>query len=165
MRLRGPFLTIGALGLAVVAVGLVAAWTSIGRAHSMLATIKINSAVTFAAPPSDAMPALTALQALRRSEAHLGARRLAAIPPGLSVKLGLLTLLVGPNCGVECHGLIVKNGLAYQTLNELAYGYNGPSTCVGGNPINPVPPHPCTEWEFVDANTGHMIIATSGHPS
>jgi len=34
MRLRGPLVTIGALGLAVLAVRLVAVWTSVGRAHS-----------------------------------------------------------------------------------------------------------------------------------
>jgi len=54
MRLRGPLVTIGALGLAVLAVRLVAVWTSVGRAHStsgtvLGTTIKVNSAVTFAA--------------------------------------------------------------------------------------------------------------------
>jgi hypothetical protein len=164
VRLRRPFVNIGAVGLAVVAVGLAAVWTSVGRAHEVRATmpgatIRVNSAVTFAAPPPDAMPALTAWQALRQFDRQLGARP-AAVPPGLAVRLGLLTLLVGPDCGADCHALIVKHGLAYQRLNELAYGYSRPSTCVGGNDINPLPPHPCVGWEFVDANTGQLIIAT-----
>jgi len=67
MRLRGPLVTIGTHGLAVLAVRLVAVWTSVGRAHStsrtvLGTTIKVNSAVTFAAPPSDSMPVLTAEQ-------------------------------------------------------------------------------------------------------
>jgi uncharacterized protein YoxC len=34
MRLRGPFVTIGAIGLAVLAVGLIAVLTSINRQFS-----------------------------------------------------------------------------------------------------------------------------------
>jgi hypothetical protein len=164
MRQRGPFVTIGALGLVVLAVGLVAIVTSINRAGSMRTTmlartIKINSVVTFAAPPSDAVPALTARQALRLSQSRLGSRP-TRIPPGLTVKLGLLTWLVGPDCGADCDSLIVKNGLAYTTLNQLAYGFSRRSICVGGNDIHPLPPAPCVGWEFVDANTGQMILAT-----
>jgi len=99
MRLRGPFVTIGALGLALLAVGLVAVWTSIGRAEAIRktmpgTTMKINSVVTFASSPSDAMPALTAGQALRQSEEHLGAH-VTAIRPGLTAKLGLFTCWSG----------------------------------------------------------------------
>ncbi len=138
MRLRGPFLAIGALGLAVLTDGLVAVSASIGRAEAIRqamlgTTITGNSVVTFAAPPSDAMPALTPEQALRQSEPSPGSR-VNSIPAGVTVKLGLLSLLVGPYCGAECSGLIVRNGLAYQELNQLAYGYSRPSMCPGGNP-------------------------------
>jgi hypothetical protein len=188
MRLRGPFITIGALGLAVLAVGLVAVWTSTSRPQArhttrptsrprarhttrptsrprarhttrLSTTITINSAVTFAPPPTDARPALTAEQARRQAERHQGSR-VTPSPPGLTVKLGLLSVLVGPYCGAECNGLIVKNGLDYQKWRELAWGYSGPSTCVSGNDLHPLPPRPCVMWEFVDANTGWMIIGT-----
>jgi hypothetical protein len=105
MRLRGPFIIIGALGLAVLAVGLVAVWTSISRpqarhttmrisrpeaSHTAMpsTTITINSVVTFAPPPSDARPALAAEQARRQAERHQGSR-VTAIPPGLPSGSGL----------------------------------------------------------------------------
>src|SRR5215472_10981050 len=103
MRLRGPLVAIGALGLAVLAVGLVAVWTSISRPqarhttmrisrpqarhttmrisrpqarHTTMpsTTITINSVVTFAAPPSDARPALTAREARQQAERYQGSR-------------------------------------------------------------------------------------------
>jgi hypothetical protein len=59
MRHRGPLLITGALGLVVLAVGVVAIVTSVNHAESIRATmlartIKINSVVTLAAAPSDA---------------------------------------------------------------------------------------------------------------
>jgi hypothetical protein len=173
MRLRGPFIIIGALGLAVLAVGLVAVWTSISRTqarhtttrishpqarhttmrisrpearHTTMpsTTITINSVVTFALPPSDARPALTAEQARRQAERHQGSR-VTAIPPGLTVSLGLLSMLRGPHNSIQ---------------DELAWGYRVPTTCGAGNPLHPLPLRPCVGWEFVDANTGWMIIAT-----
>jgi len=165
MRLRGPLAATGVLGLAVLAVGSIAVLTSINRADALTKTllprtIRVNSVVTFAPPPSDASPALTAAEALRESEggAFPGWSK---IPAGLTVKLGLLTLLVGPYCGAECHSLIVKNGLAYQDWKKLAYGYSsGPGLCIYLGPYQPARPGRCISWEFVDAMTGQMIIGT-----
>ena len=165
MRLRGPLASIGALGLAVLGAGLIAVLTSVNwadtvRATMLRTTIRVNSVITFAPPPAGTLPALTAAQALRESEREAGAR-ISRIPPGLTVKLGLFTLLVGPYCGAECHGLIVKDGLAYQDLDELAYGYAGrPSPCVYLGLHPPARPGRCISWDFVDAATGQMITDT-----
>ena len=51
----------------------------------------------------------------------------------------------------ECHGLIAQDGIAYQTLNQLAYRCSWPAF-----------PHRHTgqlNWTFFDASTGHMIEA------
>ena len=165
MRLRGPLVSIAALGFAVLGAGLIAVLTSVDWASSVRATmlrttIRVNSVVTFAPPPAGALPALTAAQAFRESEGEAGAR-LSRIPPGLTVKLGLLTLLVGPYCGAECHGLIVKNGLAYQDLDKLAYGFaSRPSRCVYLGLHQPARPGRCISWDFADAATGQMITDT-----
>src|SRR5215467_10883445 len=58
-------------------------------------------------------------------------------------------VLVGPYCGAECHGLIVQNGIAYSSLNQLAYGYGWPAF-----------PHRQSHrmnWLFLVASTGQMI--------
>jgi hypothetical protein len=51
----------------------------------------------------------------------------------------------------ECPGLIAQDGIAYQALNQLAYGYSWPAF-----------PHRHTgqlNWTFLDASTGQMIEA------
>lgn len=163
MRLRGSFVIIGVLGLAVLAAGGSAVWTSVAHSRE-IAKARLGATITFdpqrygpkfAPPPSDAMPALTAAQAY----AQWAGGRVTRIPPGETAQLGLFTLPVGPYCGAECSNLIVKNGIAYTTLNELAYGYSWRSTCSGGNPLHPLPSRPCTSWLFIDANTGQMIVA------
>jgi len=180
---------IGAIGLAAVAGGLIALQISGGRAENsqparshkaagveqpaasrarvitasaVQTTITINPyGTTFAPPPANAAPALTAQQAwaefILSSTVGSGGT---AIPSGTTAQLGLFTLEVGPaaNCGPGCSKLIVQNGTAYSALNQLAYGYSYPSTCVGGNDINPLPATSCTQWIFLDANTGHMIV-------
>jgi hypothetical protein len=96
---------------------------------------------------------------------NISARALPRFGPGSRLSSAFLTLMVGPADCPGCGKLIVKNGLAYQQLNELAYGYSRPSTCVGGNDLHPLPPRPCIGWKFVDANTGQMIIATEQIPA
>jgi len=154
MRLRGPFVAIGALGLAVLAVGLVAVWMSIGRvqaiqANAVTATIIVEPAIneTFAPPPADAAPAMTAEQAWAQMDNT-------SIPSDTTAQLGLLTVPVGPDCGVECeHGNIVRDGMVYSALNRLAYGYRW-SVCRAGSTL---PAIQCTSWIFLDASTGLMI--------
>ena len=122
-------------------------------------TIDPHDGETFARPPSKASPPLTAQQAwaqfIQSSTTGSGGT---AIPSTVTAQLGLLTLPIGPDCGATCSGDPVQNGIAYRSLNQLAYGYSWPGgTCGGSNPVNPAPPVPCTEWLFIDANTGHMI--------
>ncbi len=54
MRLRGPLISTGALGLAVLAVAVVAVWTSVNRVRAIDAnTIRIpGTEVVFAPPPA-----------------------------------------------------------------------------------------------------------------
>jgi len=179
---------IGSVGLAALAGGLLASQASGGRAgnsqaaHSHRAaragqpaagraravtasavqtTITLNDyGATFAPPPATASPPLTVQQAwaqfIQSSAVGSGGTE---IPSGTTAQLGLFTLPVGPaaDCG-GCSKLIVQNGTAYSALNQLAYGYSDQSTCVSGNDIHPLPPSPCTQWWFIDANTGHMIV-------
>jgi len=90
----------------------------------------------------------------------------AKIPSGLSVQLGLVSVPVGPANpdDPDQAGLATSNGIAYSALNELAYGYSSPpSSCpMSQNPLNPGPVgKSCTDWTFVDANTGQLIEETS----
>jgi hypothetical protein len=170
MRRSRSFAIVGAIGLAALAGGLFAAQTSSRPAQattisSVSNTITINATYgeTFAPPPANAAPALTAQQAwaqfIQTSTVGSGGT---AIPSGTTAQLGLFTLPVGPaaDCG-GCSKLIVQNGTAYTALNQLAYGYSYPSTCVGGNDINPLPATSCTQWIFLDADTGQLIVMTS----
>ena len=159
MRLRGPFVTIGALGVAVLAAGVAAVLTGIGHAQAIRAiavstTITVDPGIheTFAPPAASAQPAITAALAWAQWEQHAGAT-ITTIPSNTTVQLGLLTLPVGPYCGAECHGLIVKNGIAYTVLNQLAYGYRW-SVCPPGSTL---PAVRCNSWIFLDASTGQMI--------
>jgi len=157
MQLRRPFVITGALGLAVLAAALAAVLTSIGHAQAIAAppvttTITIDG-TTFAPPPSNATPALTAAQAFATWSPGT------AIPSQVSVQLGLVTVPVGPDCGAECSNLIVQNGIAYQSLNELAYGFEWSTCPPPSGPNAPTPsPGPSIQWNFIDANTGHQII-------
>jgi len=157
MRLRGPFVAISALGCAVLTVSVVALWTSIDHANAIRAlavktTITVEPGIheTFAPPPADAAPAMTAAEAWAGWERHAEIpANTTAIPANTTVQLGLLTLPVGPYCGAECHGLIVQNGIAYTALNQLAWGYSWPAF-----------PHRHSHsmnWIFLDASTGLMI--------
>jgi hypothetical protein len=119
---------------------------------------------TFAPAPADAAPALTAAQAWTQYAQVNGDS--ATIPSDLTVQLGLVSVPVGPAEPDEPDeaSLATSNGIAYSALNELAYGYSWPR---GSCPMsrNPKVPGPigksCTDWTFVDANTGQLIEATS----
>jgi hypothetical protein len=64
MRPRGPLISTSALGLAVLAVAVVAVWTSVNHVRTINAkTIRIKGPdIVFAPPPGDAR-AMTARQA------------------------------------------------------------------------------------------------------
>jgi len=123
----GPSVTTGALGLAVLAAGVIAISMTLSRvdaiqATAVTATLTINGTDnTFAPPPSGTAPAMTAKQAWARFTAG---EHSTTIPPGTTAQLGLLTSPIGPYCGVSCRGWIVKNGIAYRALNQLVYGYS-----------------------------------------
>jgi hypothetical protein len=161
MRRRGPTLTIGALGLAVLAVGLAVVWTSIGRADTPATPVTSTTTIpgtdeTWASPPPAAAPALTAVQAWARFASDAGLDT--AITSDMTVQLGAITEEVGPYCGTGCDMWTTVNGISYQALNELAYGYYW-SSCPNGTSL---PATACQNWFFVDANTGKLITGV-GH--
>jgi hypothetical protein len=187
-RRTRSFAIIGAVGLAALAGGLLASQISGGRAENsqpgshraagvgqpaasrarvitasaVRTTITISPlyGATFAPPPADASPPLTAQQAwaqfIQSSTSGSGGT---AIPSTVTAQLGLFTLAIGRDCGATCSGDPVQNGIAYRSLNQLAYGYSSPGgTCGGTSSFDPAPAIPCTDWLFIDANTGHMIV-------
>src|SRR5262245_6113966 len=95
MRLRGPLVITSALGLAVLAVSVVAVWTSIDRvkairALAVKATIIVDPGIheTFAPPPAGAVPAMTAAEAWAGWERHAEIpASTTAIPPNTTVQL------------------------------------------------------------------------------
>ena len=112
----------------------------------------------FAPPPANAAPALTAHQAAVRGEDLPPG---AAIPPGVSVQLGLFTLPVGPksSCRNDCHGDTIFEGIAYSSYQVLVYGF-ARSEC----PDGALHAH-CTQWDFIDANTGKYIAGITPGPN
>jgi hypothetical protein len=188
MRQRRKFAITGAIGVAALASGLFAWQTNSGHAENSqpapshraarleqpaasrarvitasavqtTITIDPHYGATFAPPPANAAPALTAQQAFAQFIHQASGSSNTAIPSTVTVQLGLFTLPIGPDCGTTCSGDPVQNGIAYTALNQLAYGYSSPGgTCVRGNSANPLPDVKCTDWLFVDANTGHMIV-------
>jgi len=89
----------------------------------------------------------------------------AAIPSGLSVQLGLVSVPVGPANpdDPDQAGLATSNGMAYRALNELAYGYSSPTgSCPMSRNPNVAGPvgKSCIDWTFVNANTGRLIEET-----
>lgn len=160
MRLRKSIIA-GAVVSAVAAgaIGWVVSAGASGNSDaapvaSTITLVNSNPPETFAPPPADAAPALTAQQAANAYLDTLGHSPV-DIPSDVSVSLGSLTIPVGPDCGTECeNGNTVSNGIAYSALNEVAYGY-GVTTCPQGSSL---PADQCTKWLFLDANTGKLII-------
>jgi len=106
-------------------------------------TISVLNA-TWAPPPSGATPAMTAKRAWVRWTRGMSIGR-------PTVQLGLITRPVAPSaCGPECP---VRNGITYQALNLLAYGYYWTS-CDAGKTL---PAAKCWNWLFLNANTGGEI--------
>jgi hypothetical protein len=138
----------------LAAAGVVAGRAVTHRADSLDAaavttarTISIINA-TWAPPPPGAAPAMTAMRAWL-TWSH-------GMPVRPTAQLGLFTQPFGPaDCGPECDGLRVQNGIAYRALNQLAYGYIW-RACV---PPASDPYVKCWSWLFLDANTGAVITA------
>jgi hypothetical protein len=121
---------------------------------STITLINSDPPATFAPPPADAAPALTAQQAADAYVAALGHSPV-DIPSGVTVSLGLVTIPVAPDCGPECeNGNIVSNGMVYSALNQLAYSY-AITTCPPGSGL---PADQCTKRLLLDANTGELIV-------
>ena len=168
MRRRRKFAITGVIGIATIAVGVFTVQAASGRAEAMMATavtatITIDPAygATFAPPPANAAStaALTAQQAWTQFIQQASGSSNTAIPSTVTTQLGLFTLPVGPDCGATCSDLPLQAGISYTALNELAYGYRWPGdTCPSGSGVTSLPAIPCTEWIFIDANTGHMIV-------
>jgi hypothetical protein len=119
-------------------------------------TIDSNIGETFAPAPQDAAPKLTAEQAFAQQRRRNG-RGASPIPAGVTVKLGLLTILAGPANPHTGH-VVTKDGIAYAALNELAWGYSWHWCPMSRNPLRPGRVRgPCARWNFLDVNTGREI--------
>jgi hypothetical protein len=160
MRLRGPLAITSALGVAVLAVSVLAVWTSVSHARAFQAMAPVNRTTridgtenVFAPPPYGVTPAKTSRQAWPAFFAPSGADKKS---PGARVQLGLLTSPIGPYCGVSCDMWTVKNGIAYRALNELVYGYSWLAFPHRNSLLR--------DWWFVGANTGRMIIGVLPRP-
>jgi hypothetical protein len=115
---------------------------------------------TFARAPASAKPKLTAEQAWAQF-ARVNRWGSTAVPSGVHVRLGLLTLPAGPASAPGSGRLVKVNGEAYTADNELAYGYSSPSGCLTLNPRLTVPPKArCMFWTFLSASTGEQIEST-----
>jgi len=136
--------------------------------NSTLPVITIGDGATFTPTPAR-HPALTASQAWARF-AQLGNNRMPkAIPSRVRPHLGLFTLPVGPADAPGASTLTEKNGKAYTALDELTWGYSW-HECAPVMPPVPPPgstaapaPSPsdhCTEWLFLNANSGAQIVLT-----
>jgi hypothetical protein len=150
--------TLALVGAVATGVLLTAGCSTPGATHTVdavTATITIAPDIgeIFAPAPASARPALTAQQAWAEYTHHDASYRKAPIPSSVTVHLGLLTLPLGPSGpgGSE----------AYTARNELAYGYSWHSCPASRNPrVRKLPPNPCTEWNFLNANTGHQLDDT-----
>jgi len=154
-----------ALVLGVLAAGFLAnrpqqapAWAATTAAMHPTVTINAKLGETFAPAPPSAAPALTAQQAWLRYARHVGSDR-TTMPSGVTARLGLYTQPAGPANLPGTGSLPKSHGEAYIALNKLAYGYSSHS-CPVPQGFAPLPPNPCIEWLFLDANTGQMIIET-----
>ena len=148
-----------AIALGAAGTGLLAAGCgTLPRAHTASAvtvpiTIDPTIGETFAPAPAGDKPALTAQQAWATYTHVDRSYHNSAIPSNVTAHLGLLTLPLGPSGpgGSE----------SYTAHDELVYGYSWHNCPVSRNPrVKKLPPNLCTEWNFLNANTGHQIDET-----
>lgn len=146
-----PVSALLAAGLLLTACGA----TRARPAADLPRTITIDPHVgeTFAPPPADASPRLSAQQAWAAYTKVDTSYTSPEIPSNVSVRLGLLTLPLGPSG---------PNGAeAYTAHDELVYGFSWHNCPVSRNPrVRKLPPNPCREWNFLDARTAKQIDET-----
>jgi hypothetical protein len=148
---------IGAIALAALSTGVAAACGTRAEDHTysvsaLTRKIIINrqDRITFAPAPAAARPALTAQQAWAKYTTVNTSYHGSAMPAKVTAFLGLFTLPTGPN----------GTG-PYTAHNELAYGYSWHRCPQSTNPgTKKLPPNPCREWNFLNANTGRQIVET-----
>jgi hypothetical protein len=116
-------------------------------------TIDPNVGETFAPAPPTAVPTMTAQQAWASYTQVDTSYTSSAIPSDVTVQEGLLTLPLGPTAA--------NSSETYAAQNELVYGYSWHSCPHSTNPmVQTLPPNPCIQWIFLDANTGKEIDDT-----
>ena len=116
-------------------------------------TIDPNVGEVFAPARAGALPAMTAQQAWAAYTKVDASDTSSAIPAGVNVHIGLLTLPLGPS---DANG-----SEAYMANHKLVYGFSWHSCPASRNPKEPtLPRNPCIEWNFLDANTGKQIDET-----
>jgi hypothetical protein len=167
MRQNGTRILCLAFASGMVAAGILVTGCAAAQSHSPArlrtlpheralpradAKITINSQIgeVFVSAPASARPALTAQQAWAKF-ARLNRFRKLGIPSGVTVKLGLFTLPVGPSGSNSSQSYVAKN--------ELAYGFGSRSCPIYANPsVTKPPPTPCILWNFLNADTGQQIV-------
>jgi hypothetical protein len=145
-------------GFFIARAAFVPARAVIASAVSTTIVVDTANGATLGPPPANVSPALTAEQAW----ADCGNACGTTIPPGYTAQLGLLTEPAGPASAPGTANEQKVNGVAYVVLNELAYGYSATVSCPPStNPfVTNSPGASCTDWVFVDANTGQFIFET-----
>jgi hypothetical protein len=140
------------IALLATACGTRAAGNGYGvRARTVAATIYLTGRATFAPAPAWAKAALTPKQAWARYVKVDTSYRGSPIPR--NVRLGLLTLPIGP---------IGPGGAeTYLAHNELAYGYSWHQCPQSQGPRGSrVAANPCIAWNLISATTGRQIVET-----
>lgn len=98
--------------------------------------------------------------------AELNSSKRTTIPSFVTVRLGFLTLAVGPADAPGAGRLVHHGSKAFTAYNELAYGFSAPSGCApmlppsGGAQLPARSGAHCVEWTFLNANTGKQIDST-----
>ena len=125
------------------------------HARATTMTVDLGKKAKFTPAPAGANPKLTQQQAWARyikSTRSDTSHRSLTIPRNVSARLGVLTVPIGP---VGRHGAI-----AYLAHKKLVYGYSWHSCPQSQAPGGTLPPNPCIEWNFLNANTGAQIVET-----
>lgn len=140
------------IALLATACGARAAGRGYGvRAQTVAATVHLTGRATFVPAPASVKPSLTPKQAWARYVKVDTSYRGSPIPR--NVRLGLLTMPIGP---------IGPGGAeAYLAHNELAYGYSWHQCPQSQGPSgSTVPSNPCIAWNLISATTGRQIVET-----
>lgn len=124
--------------------------------------IDISPEVGLVFRPTTDVPAaaLSPREAWARYIRHMHHKK-TRIPAGVRVQYGSLSCatcnLINTHSRFPCPG---RGAFDWSCIHVRSYGYSLANTgCLNSNPNYSPPPHlQCTEWTFLNAFTGHMIL-------